>query len=190
MYSVVEALWLAAQAGVEFVFNTTVEQIEVNGNAPGRDLADGQRLEADIVLANADLPYVYQDLLPTDGMAQSTWRASAIPARSSVSSGAWISPIHLGPHTLFLADDYRENFNSIIRDLGLPANPACISTPRRGSIPPWPRRTGYPDRDRAGRAPVSERQQDWAAIRDRARQQVFRRLADSGHHRPGRTHQI
>jgi phytoene dehydrogenase-like protein len=30
----------------------------------------------------------------------------------------------LGLHTLFLAGDYRENFEGIIRDLGLPANPS------------------------------------------------------------------
>ena len=34
--------------------------------SPGVHLADGQRLEADAVLANADLPYVYQNLLPPD----------------------------------------------------------------------------------------------------------------------------
>ena len=38
----------------------------------------------------------------------------------------------LGPHTLFLADDYRENFESIIRDLSLPANPSLyIHAPAR-----------------------------------------------------------
>ncbi len=33
-------------------------------------LADGSRLEADVILANADLPYVYQNLLPQDGMVK------------------------------------------------------------------------------------------------------------------------
>ena len=39
-------------------------------HARGVLLADGSRLEADVVLANADLPYVYQHLLPQDGMVK------------------------------------------------------------------------------------------------------------------------
>ena len=62
---------LARQAGVEFIFNSAVERIDVNAtHARGVVLADGTRLEADVVLANADLPYVYQDLLPQDGMSR------------------------------------------------------------------------------------------------------------------------
>ena len=62
MYSVVETLMdLARQAGVEFVFNSAVERIDTNAtHARGVLLGDGSRLDADVVLANADLPYVYQ----------------------------------------------------------------------------------------------------------------------------------
>ena len=69
MYSIVEALMeLALRAGVEFEFDASVERIDVNGNqAHGVVLADGRQLKADVVLANADLPYVYNDLLPQDG---------------------------------------------------------------------------------------------------------------------------
>ena len=42
--------------------------------ARGVLLADGTRLEADVVLANADLPYVYQHLLPQDGMVKALSR--------------------------------------------------------------------------------------------------------------------
>src|SRR3989337_1974095 len=38
----------------------------------------------------------------------------------------------LGPHTLFLADDYQQNFRSIIQDLSLPENPSLyIHAPAR-----------------------------------------------------------
>ena len=68
MYSIVEALMsLAHQAGVGFVFDKAVEKISVNGNrAQAVELDDQQRMEADVILANADLPYVYRDLLPQD----------------------------------------------------------------------------------------------------------------------------
>ena len=72
MYQVVEALMtIAHQAGVEFEFDAEVERIDVHGSAAsGVVLADGRRLEADVVLANADLPYVYQDLLPDADLAE------------------------------------------------------------------------------------------------------------------------
>ncbi|HEX5808596.1 MAG TPA: phytoene desaturase family protein, partial [Anaerolineales bacterium] len=58
MYSIVEALMqLATCAGVEFEFNASVEHIDVNGNrARGVQLGDDRSLQADVVLANADLP--------------------------------------------------------------------------------------------------------------------------------------
>src|SRR6266496_2680867 len=66
MYRVIEALMeIAQQAGVAFAFKTAVKQIELKGNrVKGIILEDGQHLEAGAVLANADLPYVYRDLLP------------------------------------------------------------------------------------------------------------------------------
>src|SRR5215212_939635 len=58
MYRVVEALMaIAHQAGVAFAFKTAVKHIELNGSrVTGVILEDGQCLEADAVLANADLP--------------------------------------------------------------------------------------------------------------------------------------
>ena len=66
MYSIVEALMeLAQRAGVEFEFDAPVEQIDVNGTqAQGVVLSDGRQIKADAVLANADLPYIYKNLLP------------------------------------------------------------------------------------------------------------------------------
>ena len=56
---------------MEFAYRRAVKQIELNGSrATGVLLEDGQRLEADAVLANADLPYVYQELLPPDRRGQ------------------------------------------------------------------------------------------------------------------------
>ncbi|MCQ3936232.1 MAG: phytoene desaturase [Chloroflexi bacterium] len=183
MYRVVEALMeLARQAGVEFIFNTAVEQIEVNQTrAHGVTFANGTRLKADIVLANADLPYVYQNLLPQDGMNKKLARKRF---SCSVISFFWgMDKMYetLAPHTLFLADDYRENFERIIRDLSLPANPSLyIHAPARLDPTMSP-----PGQDTLiAIVPVghlSENDgQDWGALRDEARQHVFRRLARLG----------
>ena len=66
MVRIVEALVeIARTAGVEFEFGTAVEKIMIDGDeTKGVVLDDGRILKADAVVANADLPYVYQKLLP------------------------------------------------------------------------------------------------------------------------------
>ncbi|NIS81838.1 MAG: phytoene desaturase, partial [Anaerolineales bacterium] len=69
MYSIIEALVaIAKKSGVKFVYNAPVVQIDVDGRmATGVTLAGEQKMRADLVVANADLPYVYRELLPVDG---------------------------------------------------------------------------------------------------------------------------
>jgi phytoene desaturase len=182
MYQVVEALMsLAVEAGVEFIFNTPVEQISLNGKSARGLIVDGKRLEADAVLANADLPYVYQNLLPHDGHAEKLERKRYSCSVISFFWGVDKPYDALPPHTLFLADDYRENFDSIIRDLDLPANPSLyIHAPARldSTMAPQGQDTLI------AIVPVGHMSangnQDWAAIRNQAREHVFRRLRTLG----------
>jgi len=182
MYQVVEALMaIANQAGVEFEFDAEVERIEVHGSvASGVTLFDGRRLEADVVLANADLPYVYHDLLPDVDLAEDL---SHKRFSCSTINFFWgiDQPIQgLGPHTLFLADDYRENFESIQR-LEWPRNPSLyVHAPSRLDPAKAP-----PSQDTLiAIVPVGHLdetdQQDWGGMRDQARQAVFDRLATIG----------
>lgn len=183
MYAIVEALMeLARGAGVEFEFDAAVERIDVNGRQTrGVVLSDGRQVQAEAVLANADLPYVYNDLLPPDGEAE---RLAHKRFSCSVISFFWgvDKPYEgLPPHTLFLSQDYRENFEAIIRDLGLPANPCLyVHAPARLD------RAMAPEGQDTLIAivPVGHMSengdQDWAAIRDEARQHVFRRLKTLG----------
>ncbi len=182
MYRVVEALAeLARAAGVEFIFNTAVERIDINAtHARGVVLADGAHLEAEVVLANADLPYVYQNLLPQEGMTKALLRKKFSCSVISFFWGVDKTYKALGPHTLFLADDYRENFEHI-QDLGLPANPSLyVHTPARldQAMAPSGQDT------LTAIVPVghlSENEdQDWGVLRDEARQHVFRRLRTLG----------
>ena len=141
MYRIVETLMdLAREAGVEFLFNATVERINANEtHARGVLLADGARLDADVILANADLPYVYQQLLPKDGMTRSLARKCFSCSVVSFFWGMDKTYPALGPHTLFLADDYRKNFEHMDRDLSLPANPSIyIHAPARVDPPMAP----------------------------------------------------
>jgi phytoene desaturase len=182
MYSIVEALTkLAREAGVEFIFDTSVERIDVNGNSARGVMVNGQLLEADAILANADLPYVYQNLLPQDGQAEKLARKKYSCSVISFFWGMDKTYEALPPHTLFLASDYRENFDSIIRDLDIPVNPSLyIHAPARldANMAPSGQDTLI------AIVPVGHMSengnQDWAKLRDKARGHVFRRLSSLG----------
>lgn len=180
MYRVVEALMdIARQAGVEFVFETGVERIDVNGTgARGLVLENGQRFDADVIVANADLPYVYQDLLPPDDssehLAHKRYSCSVI----SFFWGVDKSYPELNPHTLFLVDDYQRNFEDIIQRLSLAEHPSLyIHAPAR--LDPLAAPAG--EDTLIAIVPVGHMdetgEQDWRGIRDQARQAVFDRLA-------------
>jgi phytoene desaturase len=183
MYRIVEVLaGLAQAAGVELVYRTAVTQISVDERqAKGVILADGRFLPADAVVANADLPYVYQSLLPPNGAARKMGKKRYSCSVVSFFWGLDKPYPELPPHTLFLADDYRGNFDSIINDLTLPEDPSLyIHAPARLDPTMAP-----PGADTlVAIVPVGHLDgngvQDWRQIRDEARQAVFKRLAALG----------
>jgi phytoene desaturase len=183
MYQVVKALMnLARNAGVDFAFNSAVERIEARGTrARNVLLEDGRRLEADALIANADLPYVYRDLLPDEEPAERLLRKRFSCSTISFFWGVDKTYETLNPHTLFLADDYRGNFESIARDLDLPRDPSLyVHAPARldPALAPLGQDTLI------AIVPVGHLSetggQDWRAIQSRARQAVFSRLAGIG----------
>ncbi len=182
MYQIVEALVsLALEAGVEFRYDIEVERIAVNGKRALGVVVEDQRLEADAILANADLPYVVKNLLPVDGLVEKLDRKRYSCSVISFFWGVDKPYEQLKPHTLFLADDFQENFASITQDFSLPDNPSLyIHAPTR--LDPSMAPTG--EDTLIAVVPVghiSENgEQDWGAIRDQARQDVFRRLRALG----------
>jgi len=185
MYQVVEALvTLAREAGVEIIFNETVDHIKVDEDqASGVHLSGTGIQSADAVLANADLPYVFQNLIPKNSHSR---KLDQMRYSCSVISFFWgIDKVYdtLKPHTLFLIDDYEENFDSITREFDLPDRPSFyIHAPAR--IDPH---MAPPGQDTLiAIVPVGhisdEVQQDWSYIQDQARQKILQRLADIGFH--------
>ncbi len=180
MNRIVAALMeIATDAGVEFVFDAAVEQIELEqGKARGVLLEDERRLRADVVIANADLPYVYNHLLPQGKLAQQMANKQFSCSTVSFFWGVDKTYPALGAHTLFLADDYRANFDSINRDRTIPEHPSLyVHAPTRldPSFAP-------PGEDTLiGIVPVGHldpsNERDWADLRDQARQAIFGKLA-------------
>jgi phytoene desaturase len=183
MYRVVESLLSIADGrGVDFLFKTPVERIEVDGDrATAVRLAGGARLPADIVLANADLPYVYRELLPSDGAAERLEHKRYSCSTISFLWGVERTYDQLPPHTLFLADQYKQNFDAIAGDLVLAENPSVyLHAPARldPSMAPEGQDT------LVGIVPVGhldgKSDLDWDDLKRRAREALIRRMASIG----------
>ncbi len=128
MYTLVEAMRkLATELGVKFHLNSPVEKVVViKGRARGVRVND-REVEADAVLANADLPYAYRELL--GGAADSDFKHRK---REDLKYTASAFMLYLGVdekldmlhHNFYLSDRYKENFDAIFEDGELPDDPS------------------------------------------------------------------
>jgi phytoene desaturase len=185
LYRLVETLeQIAAGLGVRFEYGTPVRSINVSGGrAEGVSLADGTEVKADVIVANADLPYVYANLLPDDGTASKLFRkkftSSALVFYWGVEGGRSPELMH---HNMFLADnEYKASFDRIFKELSLPENPsfyvnAAVRTdpsfaPADGDALMVLVPVGHLDENRS---------QDWEALRSLARSFVINRLEAIG----------
>jgi phytoene desaturase len=182
IYRVIESLAAIAEAhGVRFMYNAPVKQIEVDGHrATGVVLQDGSRLSADVIVANADLPYVYSHLLPDSAEARRLERLKYTCSAIMFYWGVDTVYPQLGTHNVFLAGDYRTSFDRIFKDHLLPDEPSFY--------------VHAPARTDPSAAPVGEdtlmvlvpaghldagSPQDWDGLQARARSAVIHRLAAS-----------
>ena len=129
MYSLIEAMErLATELGVRFHLNSPVERVVVTkGRATGVRV-NGEEFEADAVLANADLPYAYRELL--GGAADGDFK---LRKREKLQYTASAFMLYLGVdgklgdmvhHNFYLSGRYEENFEAIFRDHTLPDDPS------------------------------------------------------------------
>jgi phytoene desaturase len=183
MYRVIESLVaIAEKLGVRFLYDAPVREIEVTGSrATAVILEDGRRFTGDLIVANADLPYVYDKLLhdeeETRRLEQKKYTCSAIMFYWGVDK---VYP-QLQHHNVFLADEYRASFDRIFNDFTLPDDPSFyVHAPARTD----------PDAAPAGEdtlmvlVPVGhlseEVRQDWPALQAKARQAVLDGLRPLG----------
>jgi phytoene desaturase len=183
MYRLVEALTgIAQEAGARFLFDAPVVQILVNGRrATGVNLADGRKMLPDVVVANADLPYVYRQLLPDRRPARRLDRKAYTCSTVTFCWGIDRRYLQLGPHSLFLAKNFRQGMDQIFGHRTVPEEPSFyLHAPTR--IDPTLAPDGHDTLTAV--VPVGHIDeavaQDWAAIRQHARRSVLQRLAQAG----------
>jgi len=183
MHRIVERLIEeATNSGVKFHFKESAKRIIINGNkVEGIELENGKITKADLVIANADLPYVYDKLLPDKSIAnrlkKKEYSCSAIVFHWGMDK---IYP-QLDHHSIFLNEPYKEGMEKIFNEKSLSTNPSFyIHAPVRTDT------SAAPENEDTlsviipvGR--IDERyEQDWQTIKQSAREAVIRRLKEAG----------
>jgi phytoene desaturase len=183
MFKVIQSLVSIAEGnGVQFVYNSPVEAIEVEGSrATAVRLKNGASIPADLVIANADLPYVYKNLLPENPLSGKLDNKKYTCSAITFYWGTDKQYPQLGAHNVFLASDYRASFDRIFEDLTLPEKPSFyVHAPARidpACAPPGQDTlmvlvpVGHLDKRSS---------QDWDELKNRARRTVFERLREVG----------
>ncbi|MGV8095800.1 MAG: phytoene desaturase family protein [Mangrovibacterium sp.] len=183
MHRIVEKLVETATGlGVRFQYKKAVARIMVNGNrAEGIQLEDGTPIRADLVIANADLPYVYRKLLPekkaADRLKRRKYSCSAIVFHWGVDQVY----LQLDHHNVFLNDPYKEGLDKIFKEKSLSGNPSFyIHAPVRSD------KSAAPENQDTLSViiPVAHSDkkynQDWEGLKQKARAGVIRRLKEAG----------
>eukprot|EP00127_Corallochytrium_limacisporum_P005052 Clim_evm7s198 gene=Clim_evmTU7s198 len=175
-------------------YSSPVAKIDIDEKtqkATGVVLQNGEKLEADVVVANANLPYVYCRLLPDQHEAD---RLDKMSYTSSSITFCWSLKKEykqLGHHNMFVASEaYRESFDQIFNDLTLPDAPSFyVNVPNRtdSSMAPagqdaWVvlvpvghlAQGDWGDESKQGRHKI---EQNWDEMIKRAREVVIKRLS-------------
>jgi phytoene desaturase (3,4-didehydrolycopene-forming) len=129
---------ICERLGVKIHLNTPVSSVLTTPDGrkvTGVQLSSGEQLNADLVIINADLVYAYNNLFPT-----STSHSYAKSLQKRVGSCSSISFYwalsktvpELKTHNIFLADEYRESFDSIFDRQSVPFEPSFyVNVPSR-----------------------------------------------------------
>jgi phytoene desaturase len=175
----------AADAGVEFRYRTEVTGVEVKGGrATAVVTATGERIPADVVVLNADLPVAYRELLPAAHRPRRLDRLRYSPSCFLLLAGSTAGYSRIAHHNIHFGAAWREVFDDIIGTRRSPArlmrDPSLLVTnPTRTdpSLAPAGRESYYvlfPTPNLA--APL-----DWDAIGPRYRDEVVATLERRGY---------
>lgn len=183
MYQIVDVLLREAiRLGVKVRCASPVERILTDHRrVKGIVLANGQEHLADLVVANADLPYVYEKLLNDKQTTARLKRRSYACSALVFHWGLDKRYPQLHHHNVFLTEPYKEGFDMIFTHKTLSETPSFYVHAPVTTDP-----TAAPEGQDTLTilVPVghvdSSKHQDWQALLDTARRFVLRRLVQEG----------
>lgn len=127
VYGLMEAVErLALGLGVVIHTDSKVQRIETHsGSVTGLLLADGERVNAEVVVSNVDLPTTQTALL-----GEPPPKVAMTPGVVTFYWGVKGRPAGLGHHTIFLPNDYKGTFRELLERGGIPDDlPFYVSVP-------------------------------------------------------------
>lgn len=183
MYRITEKLMeLARQAGVKFEYNCPVSRIVPQGKRiTSLVFTDGREVRPDLVVANADLPYVYRELLPDRKLSARIERKKYSCSALVFHWGLDRTYPSLSHHSVFLSQHYKANLDLIFRDHSLSSEPSFYIHAPVGTDPTAAPPGGdtlsviVPCGNTDPRHP-----HDWNVIRDNTRKAILERLKREG----------
>jgi phytoene desaturase len=182
MHAVPRALAGAAEKhGVRFRYGTEVARVEVAGGRARAVLTtDGERVEADVVVLNPDLPTAYRDLLPAGAAPKRLGRLRYSPSCVVLHAGSTAAYTGAAHHNIHFGRAWRRTFTELIRDGRLMSDPSVLVTnPSRSdpALAPPGRQTYYV----LAPTPNLTAGIDWASTGPRYRDELVATLEDRGY---------
>lgn len=128
-YELIKALVRVAEKnGAKVRTNASVAEILIkNGKASGVRLENGEVIDADIVISNADYQFTETRLLPESSQTykKKYWDKKVLaPSAFILYLGVKEKMPQLIHHNLLFSDDWRKNFDEIYKDPKLPNEPS------------------------------------------------------------------
>ncbi len=182
MHAVPAAMALAAvKHGVTFRYGTTVTGVEIRGRrAVAVHTSSGERIAADVVVLNPDLPTAYRELLPAAVMPRRVRSLRYSPSCFLLLAGSGADYGDQAHHTIHFGRAWRRTFDEIINRGELMSDPSfLVTTPTIGdpTLAPTRRHSYYvlfPTPNLT--APL-----DWSVLGRRYRDEVIETLERRGY---------
>jgi phytoene desaturase len=183
MHKVAEKLLSAAEElGVKVLLDSPVTKIEVDGKqAKGVVLEDGSHHQADIIVSNADLPHVYNNLLPKNGKAR---RLKKLNYSCSAFVFHWgVDKVYpqLDQHNVFVSEKHKEACRQIFQENSFADEPSIyVHSPVRSD------KSAAPEKQDSITAIVHTgnieegQNKDLEALKIKARKAIFKRFEEEG----------
>lgn len=140
-HAVVQALvGVCERRGVKIRLRAPVRRVLTTDDGTrttGVELESGEQVLADLVVVNADLVYAYNNLFPLTTSSSRSYAQSLQQRAGSCSSISFYWALsqkvpELTTHNIFLADEYRESFDSIFDKQAIPDDPSFyVNVPSR-----------------------------------------------------------
>jgi len=183
MHQVIQNLIsIAEENGVEILYDKPVDEIILNGkNATGIRVNGDVDHNADIIVSNADLPFVYQKLLPANSTARIIQKLDYTCSAFMFHWGMDKIYPQLEQHNVFVSDNYKENIDTVFKNKGLSIDPSFyVHAPTRTDKSAAPENEDTISIIVPVGHMINNKEQDWGVLKNQARSAILNRLKKEG----------